>query len=1341
MRKLKRNIAAAMIMTMSLSMLPVQFNPTVASAAQTKKVTVKKAEITVNSNKGIKSALKNKSIKRIILSAVSAKTLSVPKGNYKDKTLIIYAAEKSKIYISKGAKFKKIIYLGAVKNTSLILDESGSKIEIASGTALNISGKAAYAELTYKAGSESAKVTSKVDLIVENKTKKTVKLVIADKKVTVKPGERYANENLDIEDDETAQGAANIDANEGNTPSGSGTTGNTAGGNTGGGFAGGGFAGGGSSGGGGNAGNNGGNTGNNGGNSSNNGGNAGNKIETTKLVNEARTKIIDATGFLRYVVVNFEKGYTKDNTATYVDGVDITSELTPVDKEGTLVKWEVDNLNPAEVKVVSKADNKLSQTVKLNRDADAGKVVAPVLTKEAKSPKYIIGYGKVAVWDYYLSNYDDEGKLRYKPKSTTFDLNLKATRKLTERPYYTVPAVEEGDVQVQFNYTDEADKKWFDGIQEKGALQLVSDNENQTTLNKELVYTKSFKEHNGKTVAVLTTSTKQVNFRNRGYYRIRIKSDASKAVMVRVKVEGRETPEFLLKEPSVQSGKNLHFAVKNVTVGFERPVEKAELILPTGEIKTLRLIGDYFMFNDLFVLYNDVTRGKEEDGTKGVNNIPYNGNYTLRVHFHSYKTVDTVFRVTDGKDIEKKEEKKNADNRVMTMGSRSSLLSVDGMRFDAVAGATKVGTTPGDSSSGGGRAISANIIFNTDLVANAEIFGKLGIENAYAKGIVDRFEKDMTNYIAVYDEEGKVFYDWAYYNTAVNTAKTKGKYLTFSEYVKTPNVKTTNRLTRVKEVLEDNLLGELVMDGSYLGKPMEGFTYPNGNVVKENEELVVYADKTYLSKVIALYAGDNKNYHYGTKNPQYALKDNEYKIEGDKLTIKGSAFITNKFYWSSGKKTITVYADGYQPQTIEAIVSKVDNKPEGPKQPEEPKKPENPGQGDNTPDSPDAKSLILPADISQLRVGSEDAAFSITESFGAGARAEVIAWIKSVTAVKVNGVKYNKASNAFGKVEKEEFGITFTDALKIARPAWSNEPATLVIEAKGYKSYTFTFDNSNHTVKILTAKETNSTGSNNPGGTTNKKPENELKSLDIPEGTELRNGNYVNEIIIKSDFGAKNAAEWISSITSVTVDGKAYEKKTFGMFDWSAGTNKYGVKSGELMVGLSSNETANRQMVIEATGFKTYTFILDTTNINKPKLIKIVETNAASAPNKDAKGAEDGTKNTEPAFTELKYNDAFGTHELYINPKREDLLKASAVKMSVKGSDGSYKEIENSSFKMKEGYIQISDLNVKYYPTTISKMLAEGENDVRVEFAGVKEPVDIVIVRTGRYSIRLTLKK
>lgn len=1169
MRRLSKNIAAALIMTMSLSMLPAQFQPVEASAAQTKKVAVKKTEITVSTNKAIKNALKKKSIKRIILKAASAKRLSVPKGNYKTKTLVINLAEKSKIHIAKGAKFKKIILIGTVRNAGLIIDESGNKLELSSKANLTISGKASYAELTLKPGAELAKITSKIELIAINKTKKTVKLAIAGSTIAVKAGDTYASSNLNIEEDETAQGAANI----GKTEEGSktGENGNTAGGET---TPSGIFFGG-------NAYVVGGDT-SNAGNTSNNGSssNAGSKAEAVKLVNEARTKIIDATSFQRFVVVNFEKGYTKDNTTVYVDGVDVTSELTPVDKEGSLVKWEVSSLNPAEVKVVSKADNKLSQTVKLNRDADAGEVVAPVLTTEAKSPKYIIGYGKVAVWDYYLSNYDDEGKLRYKPKTTTFDLNLSATRKVTEKPYHTVPAVEEGNVEVQFNYTEEADKTWFDRIPATGALQLVSDNENQTTLNKELAYTKSFKEHHGKTVAVLSVSTIQSNFRNRGYYRIRIKSADSKAILVRVKVEGKETPEFLLKEPSVQSGKNLHFAVKNVVVGLENPVEKVELILPTGEIKTLRYISDYFMFNDLFVLYNDVTRGKEEDGSKGVNNIPYNGNYTLRVHFNSYKTVDKVFKVTDGKDTDKKNDETTPDNRVVALGSKVGLLSVEGMKFDAVAGASKISTGSDGSPSSGGNSVSANIIFNTDLVANAEIFEKLGIDNAYAKGIVDRFERDMTNYIAVYDEEGKVFYDWEYYNDAVNTARTKGKYLTFSEYVKTPNVKTTGRLTRVKEVLEDNLLGELVMDGSYLGKSIEGFTYPSGSAVRVDEELVVYADKTYLSKIIAMYPGEYKNHHYGVKDPNYALKDDDYKIDGDKLTIKGSAFITNKYYPNYGKNTITVYADGYQPQTIEATVSKPEVKPVEPKQPKTPDK----------------------------------------------------------------------------------------------------------------------------------------------GGQT----ESGLKSLVRTKGN-LHMGGDDGELTIGTGFGVENAYEWLNSITAITVDGVKYSNVGDLSFPNKVKENQYGFSWGMLKIRRPNNSKKEVALVIESSIYKSYTIIFDNSSPYSADIISMEEMKKV--------------QNTEPAFTEARYNTAYGVHEIIINPKREDLLKSTAVKMFVKGRDGTYKEVVNKSIKVKTGIVEITDYNNKYYPTALGNLIVEGENEVKFEFDGVSEPVNVVLIRTGKYYFSLSLKK
>ena len=1169
MRRLSKNIAAALIMTMSLSMLPAQFQPVEASAAQAKKVAVKKTEITVSTNKAIKNALKKKSIKRIILNAASAKRLSVPKGNHKTKTLVINLAEKSKIHIAKGAKFKKIILMGAVRNAGLIIDETGNKLELSSKANLTISGKASYAELTLKPGAELAKITSKIELIAINKTKKTVKLAIAGSTIAVKAGDTYASSNLNIEEDETAQGAANIGKTEDGSKTGE--NGNTSGGET---TPSGIFFGG-------NAYVVGGDTSNTG-----NSSNAGNKAEAVKLVNEARTKIIDATSFQRFVVVNFEKGYTKDNTTVYVDGVDVTGELTPVDKEGTIVKWEVSSLNPAEVKVVSKADNKLSQTIKLNRDADAGEVVAPVLTTEAKSPKYIIGYGKVAVWDYYLSNYDDEGKLRYKPKTTTFDLNLAATRKVTEKPYHTVPAVEEGNVEVQFNYTDEADKTWFDRIPATGALQLVSDNENQTTLNKELVYTKSFKEHHGKTVAVLTVPTKQSNFRSRGYYRIRIKSAESKAILVRVKVEGKETPEFLLKEPSVQSGKNLHFAVKNVVVGLENPVERAELILPTGEIKTLRYISDYFMFNDLFVLYNDVTRGKEEDGSKGVNNIPYNGNYTLRVHFNSYKTIDKVFKVTDGKDADKKNDETTPDNKVVALGSKVGLLSVEGMKFDAVAGASKISTGSDGSPSSGGNSVSANIIFNTDLVANAEIFEKLGIENAYAKGIVDRFEKDMTNYITVYDEEGKVFYNWEYYNDAVNTARTKGKYLTFSEYVKTPNVKTTSRLTRVKEVLEDNLLGELVMDGSYLGKSIEGFTYPSGSAIRADEELVVYADKTYLSKIIAMYPGEYKNHHYGVKDPNYALKDGDYRIDGDKLIIKGSAFITNKYYPNYGKNTITVYADGYQPQTIEATVSKAEVKPVEPKQPETPNKPGTPEKGGQ--------------------------------------------------------------------------------------------------------------------------------------------PESGLKSLERTKGN-LHMGGDDGELTIGSGFAVKDAGEWLKSITAITVDGVKYSNVGDLGFPNKVKENQYGFSWGMLKIRRPNNSKKEVALVIESSIYKSYTIIFDNSSPYSADIISMEETKKV--------------QNTEPAFTEARYNTAYGVHEIIINPKREDLLKSTAVKMFVKGRDGMYKEVVNKSIKVKTGIVEIKDYNNRRYPTALGNLIVEGENEVKFEFDGVSEPVNVVLIRTGKYTFRLSLKK
>ena len=109
-----------------------------------------------------------------------------------------------------------------------------------------------------------------------------------------------------------------------------------------------------------NSGNNG-NTGNNGNNSGSNekpgdsGNDSGNEEtpETKTLVVESQTKLVDL-GWSQYVTVAFAKGYSLDDCTLTVDGTDVTSAFTKVDRDGTIAKWEITNLNPAVLAVTGK---------------------------------------------------------------------------------------------------------------------------------------------------------------------------------------------------------------------------------------------------------------------------------------------------------------------------------------------------------------------------------------------------------------------------------------------------------------------------------------------------------------------------------------------------------------------------------------------------------------------------------------------------------------------------------------------------------------------------------------------------------------------------------------------------------------------------------------------------------------------------------------------------------------------------------------------------------------------------------------------------------------------------
>lgn len=125
--------------------------------------------------------------------------------------------------------------------------------------------------------------------------------------------------------------------------------------------------------------------------------------------------------------------------------------------------------------------------------------------------------------------------------------------------------------------------------------------------------------------------------------------------------------------------------------------------------------------------------------------------------------------------------------------------------------------------------MNANLVFQADLLINAEIMTELKTGNASAQAIVERW--DSMTHDAVYLEGAEEVYTASGYFDAVNTAQSRGTYLSFAEYIQTGSAVTTlNRPYAVKQVLEDNLLGETTSFSETASKPV-----PDLTLVKEED--------------------------------------------------------------------------------------------------------------------------------------------------------------------------------------------------------------------------------------------------------------------------------------------------------------------------------------------------------------------------------------------------------------------------------------------------------------------------------------------------------------------------
>ena len=960
-----------------------------------------------------------------------------------------------------------------------------------------------------------------------------------------------------------------------------------------------------------NSGNNG-NTGNNGNNSGSNekpgdGGNDSGNEETPEkktLVVESQTKLVDL-GWSQYVTVAFAKGYSLDDCTLTVDGIDVTSAFTKVDRDGTIAKWEITNLNPAVLAVTGKDGE--TQIIRLseNENPEAPEV------RENTAPAAFLAHGSVYVWDYHLDNYDESGNIRYKPETTTFDLGEEKSG-----IRYYAPAAEltedksnrygvGGQAVVMFNYTEEVDKQWFNEITK---IALVSGKGYNNTINDHLQYEKKLGDHHGNTVGQIIVPLGQSNFYSNGSYYLRITS-GGKNTLIPIEVVNGTAPSMVLKEAgAITSGKNIHFEVKNMTYGIEIPVSKVELTDPRGNKTELEKIRDWYLIGNTFVLYND------ENAENGRNNIPEAGKYTITVHSTGFKDMSYTFTVSTGA---------AAQNSVVT----EDVYGIDAMSSASISGGSTSGS--GNAAEGGSTTMSADLMFDADLLTNALLLKNIGVENESAQAIADRWNYDMSGWDAVIGEDGTKFYSFAEYRHAVEKAKNEdGEYLSFADYIADESAaETLNRPYAVKYVLEDNRLGGTMMSGSYLGKtaPKLVLVDENGhqvNEISEGQDVRITSDDTaYLQKIVE----NGKIYLNG--NSYKAVDQELYRLEGNILVLDSSLFAVDK-----GNK-VTIKVDGYEDKVFNIAIAKdlkevaleaggdfktgaevtitntadetgdiwknlqsvVLTRPDGAKKPLYPDGQESFSKKIGY--TIDGASLVLGKDlfeeageysveISAQYYGVETVKFEVEKAeenpgdsdsqlkkapsvketgknYISGYTITVGMgnddWMKAITGVTVNGETYEK-----GYYSDNTYSLAVTDGMiSLDKAGFTENENIVVISATGYED-----------LKVILDKK---------GNLVEKAPE-ETETKVAPSVKETGK-NYISGYTITVGMGND---DWMKAITGVTVNGETYEKGYY-----SDNTYSLAVTDGMISLdkaGFTENENI---VVISATGYEDLEVVLD----------------------------------------------------------------------------------------------------------------------------------------------------
>ena len=507
------------------------------------------------------------------------------------------------------------------------------------------------------------------------------------------------------------------------------------------------------------------------------------------------------------------------------------------------------------------------------------------------APSKILTFTNMPVWDYHQRNYDKHGNLRINTAKTTFNLNNEE-EKASYIPMFKVDEAElNSPINIQCELKTDEQKDWFEKIN-KVTLEDATKN---PSLERNLEFEKSGNK------IIIKGNQKALD--NNKLHTIKIYSEGKDWAAISVNIVQAEPIKVLVSYPmNPRTGEDVRFKLDNFNYAILNPVNRV-FLTHNNVRKELVKFKDYHVISEYLTVYAENV--DTEDG-----NLLEPGKYTLEIYADGFKKAEKDFEVIKNEVIASEKNNSKDNIKIKPVTSKITHKEIKPSSVDTLSSAS-VGSSKGadnsgsEETSGASIIMQTNLIYNHDLLANALILNELGLGTEESEGIAKRFELNTISWDAVMNEDGTHINDFRDYLNAVKDAALKGDYLTYDEYIKNENSKEyKNRPYNVKEVLEDNLLGDAQNFRTVLG--LETPSLEIKSAVMDKDLILESSDVNYLKNIKSIIInGDIKE----LDKSLYSIKDNQLIINSK--AVKGD------------KIKITILATGYKDKVIETKLEKI----------------------------------------------------------------------------------------------------------------------------------------------------------------------------------------------------------------------------------------------------------------------------------------------------------------------------------------------------------------------------------------------------------------------------------